>query len=199
LHLAHGLGHTIYFSDRPARIVGATPTATFYQRLGFTPENPPNAVLVVEAAPGQTEVVALVLYAPHFDPTTFDTTYEVEVLAEFERTAEAGFAETETDLAELLPPFGPSHLFIDDLACGEHAVGCFLDGYGVGDIGKRGYHLNGERLICRPSAGCPELNATCNATFPECQNNCYAAQLREGPWACSSCLYSIEDLNGRFC
>ncbi len=52
LTLEQGLGHTVYFSDRPDRIVGATPTPQFLQGLGFPDDNPPNAALVVETDRG---------------------------------------------------------------------------------------------------------------------------------------------------
>jgi hypothetical protein len=51
LTLDHGLGQTVYFSDRPERVFGAAPTPAFLTGLGFQPENPPNAALVLEAGP----------------------------------------------------------------------------------------------------------------------------------------------------
>ena len=48
LTLESGLGQTIYFSDRPLRDVGATPTPQFLENLGFPADNPPNAALLVE-------------------------------------------------------------------------------------------------------------------------------------------------------
>ena len=53
LTLEQGLGHTIYFSDRPDRIVGAPRPPQFLEGLGFPDDNPPNAALVVETADGQ--------------------------------------------------------------------------------------------------------------------------------------------------
>ena len=53
LTLEGGHGQTVYFSDRPARLAGATSTGEFLDRLGFPDDNPPNAALVVETAPGR--------------------------------------------------------------------------------------------------------------------------------------------------
>ncbi len=53
LTLEQGLGQTIYFSDRPERLVGASPTPQFLAGLGFPPDNPPNAALVVATTRGR--------------------------------------------------------------------------------------------------------------------------------------------------
>lgn len=37
---------TVYFSDRPARVVGVAPLQQFLDGLGFSPQNQPNAALV---------------------------------------------------------------------------------------------------------------------------------------------------------
>ena len=50
--LDHGLGQTVYFTDRPERIVGVTPTAKFLADFGLSEGDPPNAALVVEKADG---------------------------------------------------------------------------------------------------------------------------------------------------
>jgi hypothetical protein len=52
-------------ADRRERIYGAAPTPTFLQGLGFMPDNPPNAALVMDASPDDTDVVVLELTAPH--------------------------------------------------------------------------------------------------------------------------------------
>jgi hypothetical protein len=62
LTLEAGLGQTIYFSDRPERIVGATPTPQFLAGLGFPDDNPPNAALVVETGPGETDIAVVELF-----------------------------------------------------------------------------------------------------------------------------------------
>src|SRR5262249_33852244 len=118
LTLEHGLGQTLYFSDRPERIVGAKPTPQFLQGLGFLPDNPPNAALVLAAAPGDEDVAVLELYKPHYDEDTKTATYGVTLLKDWERTLAMGFSEAPTDLAKLAPSFGAAHLFIDGCSWG---------------------------------------------------------------------------------
>ena len=50
---------TVYFSDRPERIVGTTDTAQFLENLGFTPINPPNAAAVVRTPEGERDVLVV--------------------------------------------------------------------------------------------------------------------------------------------
>ena len=84
LTLEGGHGQTVYFSDRPDRRVGTTPTDRFLNLLGFPDDNPPNAALVVETAPGETDVAVIELFAPIYDEATGGVTYEVEVLENWE-------------------------------------------------------------------------------------------------------------------
>src|SRR5215203_3811661 len=120
LTLEQGLGQTVYFSDRPDRIVGAAPTPQFLKGLGFPDDNPPNAALVVEGEGGETGIAVLELFAPSYDLPTRTATYEVAVLSDWERQEQAGdsggavFSETTEDLAQQFPQFGAAHLFIDD-------------------------------------------------------------------------------------
>ena len=55
LTLEQGLGQTIYFANRPAREVGTVPTPEFLEGLGFDPDNPPNAALVISDGAGTTD------------------------------------------------------------------------------------------------------------------------------------------------
>ncbi len=128
LTLEQGLGQTVYFSDRPDRIVGAAPTPQFLKGLGFPDDNPPNAALVVEGEGGETGIAVLELFAPSYDLPTRTATYEVAVLSDWERQGQAGdsggavFSETTEDLAQQFPQFGAAHLFIDD--CADGLVSC---------------------------------------------------------------------------
>jgi len=123
--LEQGLGQTIYFSDRPDRVVGATPTDRFLAGLGFPEDNPPNAALVVETAPGETDIAVVELFNPVLDPSNQGVTYDVAVLANWRSSLEVGFSEAPTDLAALAPTFGAAHLFIDD--CARNNVGCYVE------------------------------------------------------------------------
>ena len=105
-------GLTVYFSDRPDRIVGATPTDQFLDTLGFSPMNPPNAALVGEFASGQG-VVVLELIKPNYDPATGSLTYGAEVLGGYRGENLAPVLAEQ--VKERLPAeFGPAALFIDD-------------------------------------------------------------------------------------
>ena len=127
LTLEAGSGQTVYFSDRPDRVVGANPTSAFLEGLGFPDDNPPNAALVVETAPGEIDVAVVELFAPVYDPVGQGVTYEVEVLANWQSSLELGFTEAPTDLAALAPSFGSAHLFIDD--CPDYTLECYTTDY----------------------------------------------------------------------
>jgi hypothetical protein len=116
LALEAGTGQTVYFSDRPERIAGAAPTPQFLDGLGFFADNPPNAALVFEAAPGNTDVAVVELFNPVYDPETQGVTYEVEVLENWQTALDLGFQEAPADLASIAPSFGAARLFIDDCA-----------------------------------------------------------------------------------
>ncbi len=121
LTLEQGLGQTVYFSDRPERIVGATPTADFLKGMPFGPDNPPNAALVFEATPGDTDVVVLELTEPTYDEATKTATYDATVLADFEKLGIA-FQEAPKGAGALHPSFGAASLFIDD--CPNDFIRC---------------------------------------------------------------------------
>ena len=193
LTLEQGLGQTIYFSDRPDRVVGAAPTPEFLDGLGFPADNPPNAALVVETAEGQTEIAVLELFSPAYDETTHTATYEVAILAEWERTEGAEFAETTADLATLLPDFRSAHLFIDDcedaniVCCNRNDLNCVGECYcsnPVYQTGSSGFCYNFPACVpCEPyyhnqpynGASWDYWTATCNNEFPAaCNGNCEA-------------------------
>ncbi len=78
--LDHGLGQTVYFTDRPERLVGVTPTAQFLADFGLSVGDPPNAALVVEKEDGTTQIAVVELIDPKYDDATDTATYEVAVL-----------------------------------------------------------------------------------------------------------------------
>ncbi|CAN5591703.1 hypothetical protein BH09CHL1_BH09CHL1_11900 [soil metagenome] len=179
LTLEGGLGQTIYFSDRPARDVGVTPTPTFLANLGFPAENPPNAALVV-TADDDTDITIVELFNPRYDEATHTATYDVTLLKEWESKVDLGFAEAPTDLAELHPTFGAAHLFIDD--CLDYYLICKPAGAEGGfkerSMGFCYSWLQGYCLPCEPWYKL-DRDATaywagwCNDQHPaECQGNC---------------------------
>ena len=190
LTLDHGLGQTVFFSDRPARVVGTTPTARFLGAIGFAPDNPPNAALVVETAPDQTDLAVVELFDPIYHEATHALTYEVGVLKKWEETLELGFAEAPTDLAGLAPTFGPAHLFIDD--CPDGDVWCSLNGANAGDFGSLGHCYSWPQGNCYPCSPWYEKYSDarvywsnqCNQTFATCQGQCFAEGVCSGGFLC---------------
>jgi hypothetical protein len=184
LTLEQGLGHTVYFADRPHREVGATPTPKFLAGLGFPPDNPPNAALVVEGAAGETEIAVLQLYAPAYDQATRTATYEVAALQGWQRSVAEGFVEATADLAQRLPSFGAAHLFIDD--CPQGDIACAVGGQVAGSIPNAefgGFCFSGSLSQCFPcvpwDAQWNQGEATywagqCNARFAACNGGCEA-------------------------
>jgi hypothetical protein len=188
LTLEQGLGQTVYFSDRPDLVVGSSPTPRFLAGLGFPEDNPPNAALIAETAPGETEIAVLRLYSPVYDEPTHTATYEVAVLENWQRSAGEGFAEAPADLAQVAPSFGAAHLFIDD--CPGGAISChigaqwegpviqYIGGIDSAEFGGFCYSADADR--CLP---CSPWNPTlweaeaywegqCNARYPACNGEC---------------------------
>jgi hypothetical protein len=175
-------GQTIYFSDRPDRIVGATPTEQFLDTLGFSPTNPPNAALVAEFQAGQG-VVVLELIQPTYDPDTGTLTYGAEVLEGYEGE---NLTPVLTDqVAERLPAeFGASALFIDgyDPDCPD-ITSCYRSAYGGGQEVNLGPIPGGPYAVCYSwsTGDCLPCDYTwryldelCNSSYPECSDNCVA-------------------------
>lgn len=117
-------GGTIYFSDRPERIFGDTPTQRFLEGFGFTPVNPPNAALVVQTDAGVTDVVVLELISPVFDASAGTVTYGATILTAYDDDSLAHAAEQQLD-DELPESFGLASLFIDD--CSEYSQCIYWD------------------------------------------------------------------------
>jgi hypothetical protein len=160
LTLEGGNGKTIYFSDRPDRIVGANPTPDFLEVLDFPDDNPPNAALVFETAPGDDDVAVVELFSPVYDPVTDGVTYEVEVLQNWRVELGVGLQEAPIDLSVMESSFGTAHLFIDG-----------LDDCPNGTISCRGW--NGEKWVIFGSIDNAEHDGFC--------------QLWSSPWGCWPC------------
>jgi hypothetical protein len=185
LTLEHGLGQTVYFSDRPERKVGAFPTDGFLKTFGFSAKNPPNAALVVESAPGDTDIAVLELTNPTYDDATHTATYDVQLLKNYEKELGMSFAEDPSDLAHLQRSFGAAHLFIDDCADGniicisaDSTLPCPNDGI-CGSYPSQGYCYSNSNPGCYPCVPYDHDNPTildvtlwwdkkCNADFPAC-------------------------------
>ena len=185
--LDHGLGETIYFSDRPDRIVGSTPTAAFLDGLGFSDDNPPNAAILTHNQDGDSTLAVVELFDPVFDEETATLTYDVSLLEHWRDGTDLAFTETPVDVDAIGDTFGTAHLFIDD--CGGTDIYCISPDRTLGISGHVGTILNGEHdgfcyswsammcLPCQPWIADDEgvwryWGQQCNLRFPDCLDNC---------------------------
>jgi hypothetical protein len=113
LTLTGAAANTTYFSDRPERITGLAPTQQFLDGLGFTPENPPNAALVIQTDDGEQDILIIELLDPVYDPATATLTYDARVLADYGERGLAFLAQQQSDY-DAPETFGQGSLFIDD-------------------------------------------------------------------------------------
>jgi hypothetical protein len=153
----HGAnGRTIGFSDRPERIVGSVPTQTFLDGLGFSPVDPPNAALVFEPSPGETDIVVLELLDPQYDEDAGTLTYEVRILDTFAGTG-LTFQEEPRAPNPAGEEFTDASLFIDD--CSDLG-GC----YPLGSLNAVGPIPGGPYGQCWSwgGSGCQPDNSPCN-------------------------------------
>lgn len=192
---------TLYFSDRPERIVGTMPTDQFLDTLGFTPVNPPNAAVVVTTPDGVRDVLVIELmnpvYARSFGEDGEEVLiYEAIVLGGYQG---AGLAEwtPQVDDDNLPQNFADISLFIDD--CPD-AEGCYVDkrdpgsdgpfhSVYVGPIpgGPYGRCFNWYSSRCQhcpdQAVGYFDTLALCNAAYPgedQCWDSCYTDTCRLG-------------------
>lgn len=116
----HLAGQTLYFSDRPDRIVGMVPTEKFLgteagsSGFGFTESNPPNAALVLP----DSKVLVVELIDPKYDSDTGQVRYQLRVLDDLSQID----LELETEpltTANAVGDFTAASLFIDDCANGQ--------------------------------------------------------------------------------
>jgi hypothetical protein len=190
LNLESGAGQTIFFSDRPDRIVGAGPTNEVLDWLGFPDDNPPNAALVVTNTGGDTDVAVIELFDPVYDEATHSLTYEIEVLSNWEEALDLSFGEAPSDLATVEPTFGAAHLFIDSeidtegiFDCPDHDLVCYTGGgnpynSSVGTIANAdhdGFCVSRPSLLCYPCKA-PDAGGSwadeCNRRYADCNGGC---------------------------
>ncbi len=123
LTLENGTGQTVYFSDRPDRIVGTLTDVQFLDGRAFDPADPPNAALVAKTADNE-DILIVELSDPALDATSGTVSYTVRVLKEPSQSVTlASIATRQTD-DTIGGDFGPVTLFIDQLACTPAGGGC---------------------------------------------------------------------------
>lgn len=114
LALEHVWPETTYFSDRPQRISGTINNEEFLELDGmFSPNNPPNAAIVLSDAPSEEQDVIIVeLMDPQYDPAAGRLIYTVKLI---NREVSAGLKNWGTRKDKFLPDnFSHVTLFIDD-------------------------------------------------------------------------------------
>jgi hypothetical protein len=109
LELSDVSDKTIFFSDRPDRIVGSANSTDFIGNWSIGENNfavdPPNAVLILDDEVEQRQDLAIIeLFNPKYDPKA--NTLEYDIIAEN--------ATTTTTSINLPDEFGQSTLVIDD-------------------------------------------------------------------------------------
>jgi hypothetical protein len=171
LTIEGSLASTVYFSDRPERVVGISPTDLFINALGFTPVNPPNAAIVVG---GETsvEVVVVELSNAIFDASANILTYDATVLDAYESDA-FGDLEELTVKSVLPESLGPGALFIDD--CADTMVTC-TNRNGAGMMIQIACCYNYPSCyVCDPNVPGGWFYKACNSRLPDhCAGGCTA-------------------------
>lgn len=200
----HLAGQTIYFSDRPERIVGMLPTETFLGAaaeaadtagataspdagLGFTPADPPNAALVFASAEGDADpgdVLIVELIDPTYDPASGKATYEITVLAD-DMAVDITLQSEPVTMADAIRSFDAASLFIDD--CPDGTITCYSQSNMYAGQYSSGFCYDWGGACCNP-CGSPDVLSweyKCNGDFPSvCQNNCKAVYNEF--WACTN-------------
>lgn len=177
LTLSDGLGHTVAFSDRPERTVGAAPTKRFLEEFPFGEKNPPNAALVMEVSPDEEEVVVVELTNPTYDETSRTATYDATVLPDDQHLGMT-FAESPGTADTVPHQFDAASLFIDDcpntgLYCTtpDDWIACLT--LGVIEVGTC---WEWACLCCVP---CRDYSSECDAQLPDCNNGCITKTQQE--------------------
>jgi hypothetical protein len=189
LTLSGHTAQTIYFSNRPERLVGTVPTVRLLDSLGFTPTNPPNAAVVTQAADGSEEVLVVELFNPVYTESfavggAVTVTYEAQVLAGYQEEGLRSLAERQGD-AQLPDTFGPTSLFIDGPNCADETSclkpigGTDVEVYATIGAIPGGPYEKCWYWDCFCCSLCSieqwRLNQSCNDTYPACEGRCLAS------------------------
>ena len=186
LTLTGGMGYTLYFSDRPERVTGTVNTAAFLKDLGFSPQNPPNAALVVQTNESRTDnedILVVELLNPGYDAATGTVTYDVRFLGDYS-IIDMRFSAPPLPAPTAPQTYGVNSLFIDDWRCGDHDVLCYTsDCTEVGELGgnPKGFcwYYGTDVGYCVPCDGWDHFIDECDRTVAACNGQCQAARRDE--------------------
>lgn len=175
---------SLYFSDRPDRIVGAVPTAQLLDGLGFTPVNPPNAAVVVRTPEGERDVLVVELYDPIYteafgSESSIGVTYRAKVLDAYHGEGLTSWYDEQED-PELPSEFSDVSLFIDDCAdltscwVQTRAAWVVVGSLPTGPVGQCWDWVSWTCGFCDGSRyGAFQLSDACNAAYPgACGGGC---------------------------
>ena len=184
---------TVYFSDRPERIVGLAPMQTFLDGLGFTPANPPNAALVAQRADADGhEILVIELFDPVYDAETSTLTYTARVLEDYGAPGLASLAAQQTD-HELPESFADGSLFIDD--CPDGTATCYQivnnENVVVGPLTNVGCCYQAQPGMCEPCSDNDQSSyygKLCHEAWPD------QCTFGLGEWGCF--VYSVNCPDG---
>ncbi len=113
--------YTIYFSDRPERVVGFAPMDKFLDGFCFGAIDPPNAAVMLREGENESDVVVAELTSPQFDETNSTLTYTAKVLDDYTFNSDWSHIISKADDA-IPEAFGNVSIVIDD--CPDSFVGC---------------------------------------------------------------------------
>jgi hypothetical protein len=171
---------TIYFSDRPQRIAGSMEMAKFLRAFPFSPNNPPNAAIVLTTPKSQdADVIVVELTKPVYDAKQRTLSYDVKVLDNAPKGL-AYYAEKRD--ARLPAKFEEVSLFIDD--CPDTQAYCYGDyqcsGGGGGEqccrvnCGTLGYDVGTCWSWWPPGCNvCNDYSAKCSLAGAPCDGSVY--------------------------
>jgi hypothetical protein len=117
LTLSTAPAQTVFFSDRPERIVGAVDTQRALDMLGFDGDDPPNAALVFAVNAEETDIIVLELTGPAYDAGSATLTFTATVLEGIDQLTgtSVGFEEAPLTSETIPTEFGAASLFIDSV------------------------------------------------------------------------------------
>jgi hypothetical protein len=179
LTLAGTGNQTMFFSDRPQRILGTVPTERLFDVLSFTPENAPNAAIVTHDETGARDVLVVELFDPILtqslgdDPST-TVTYKARMLNSdaASNLQEWQFAQQDDQLD---PTFTDVSLYIEDCV---QLIWCNRDYHSWGPVpgGPISLCWNQHELDCFPCNGgqIQDYHDACNREYLDCIDACEA-------------------------
>jgi hypothetical protein len=184
----HLAGQTLFFSDRPERVVGMVSTEAFLGAsgtggMGFTPSDPPNAALVFASDDGsQSEIAVVELIEPQFDASAGTVSYTMKVLEDV-TAVDLNLEQMSSAATDTARNFGAASLFIDDCPDGE--VYCIIGLDTPVNVYSSGFCWDESGLCCYACAnsGLGWWSDYCNRNNPGCNGQCQAT-FRE-TWACN--------------